>query len=107
MREFKSVHLDGKGNDIISLDGKGNDIFFDRPNSSFATEEFEDPNRLWGSEEEKEFGKYRRSESSIGFKSSGESTLAWTGADPFGKLITGVKPVPATRWKGDLLSSKP
>jgi hypothetical protein len=111
MREFKSVHLDGKGNDIISLDGKGNDVFFERPQSQFASEEFEDPNLLWGSENEseQEFGKYRRSESSSssGFKSTGPSTWAWTGADPFGKFLTGVKPIPATYWKGDPWTSEP
>ena len=107
MREFKRVHLDGKGNDIISLDGKGNDMFFDRPQSQFASEEFEDPNLLWGSDSELEFGKNRRSSTSTGFKSSGQSTWAWTGADPFGKFLSGVKPIPATRWKGELWSSEP
>jgi hypothetical protein len=106
MREFKSVHLDGKGNDIISLDGKGNDVFFHRPQSHFASEKYENPNLLWGSESEKEFGKKPTSRSSIGFSDSAYSTWAWTGADPFGKFLSGVKPIPATYWKGDPWTSE-
>ena len=51
MREFRSVRLDGKGNDIISLDGKGNDLsFMDKPskaNEIFASKDHDPTESMW------------------------------------------------------------
>ncbi len=107
MREFKRVQLDGKGDDIISLDGKGNDIFFERPQSRYASEVVEDRNRFWKSESEQEYTKpgseYETSHDDYGFKSY----------EPYSKPLTGVKPVPATysrpehRWPSKTLKWRP
>ena len=87
MREFRRVRLNGKGDEVVRLDGKGGDIFFDRPNSSFGSEEFEDRASLWGSEERytKPSNKYDTEPSDFTWKI--DSTMEYQ---------TGIKPVPAS-----------
>lgn len=81
MREFRRVSLDGKGGDIFSdrLISPGSDIGtsskYSRPTTSFASE---------GPE---------------------SSFWAWKGsAEPIHRTETGVKPVPANKWKAPVQS---